>query len=322
MIEAVVFDIGGVLEVIPLDEDPASWYAGLIARWDERMSWESGTTGARFAALRERQRLEGKAPVAGGIAYDLWRGHTRVAMGWDDATVDAFVADYWETMNGKRHPELAPYFISLMGGAVELFPEWNDSSSRYPAMHARWDKRMGWEPGTTAAKLSVMSDRHSEAGQNSMLGTITYEDWVSDMQVALGWDDATHAIFMQDAWDIYLGAANQEMIAYVASLRPRYQTALLSNSGVGAREQEQATFGLDDIVDLIVYSHEVGLLKPDPRIYALTCERLDVQPDEMIFVDNVPAMVAAAHKMGIHAVLFQNNAQVIRDIEALLAAHA
>lgn len=317
----MVFDIGGVLEVIPLGEDPASWYKGLIARWDKRMRWEPGTTAARFAALRERQRLESKESVAGGIAYDLWHTDTRAEMGWDDGTVDAFVAEYWETMNGKRHPELAPYFISLMGGAVELFPEWNDSSSQYPAMNARWDERMGWELGTTAAKLSAMSALHSAEGQDSMLGTITYEAWVSDMQAALGWDDATHAVFMEDVWDIYLGAANPDMIAYVASLRPRYHTALLSNSGVGAREHEQAAFGLDDIVDLIVYSHEVGLLKPDPRIYALTCERLGVQHDEMIFVDNVPAMVAA-HKMGIHAVLFQNNAQAIRDIEALLAAHA
>lgn len=322
MIKAVVFDIGGVLEVIPLDEDPASWYAGLMARWDERMRWEPGTTGARFAALRERQRLESKASVVGGIAYDLWCGDTCAAMGWDDATVDAFVADYWETMNGKRHPELAPYFISLMGGAVELFPEWNDSSSQYPAMNARWDEQMGWEQGTTAAKLSAMSDRHSAAGQNSMLGTITYQAWVSDMQAALGWDNATHAIFMQDVWDTYLGKANQEMITYVATLRPRYQTALLSNSGVGAREHEQAAFGLDDIVDQIIYSHEVGLLKPDSRIYILTCERLGVQLDEMIFVDNVPSIVAAAHKIGIHAVLFQNNAQAICDLEALLAAHA
>ena len=36
--------------------------------------------------------------------------------------------------------------------------------------------------------------------------------------------------------------------------------------------------------DAFVASHEVGLMKPDPRIYALACQKLDVRPDEAAFV--------------------------------------
>jgi putative hydrolase of the HAD superfamily len=70
--------------------------------------------------------------------------------------------------------------------------------------------------------------------------------------------------------------------------------------------------------DLIIYSHEVGIAKPERHIYELTCERLDVQPAEMIFLDNLEPNVAAAREVGIHAILFQETAQAIADIQACL----
>jgi hypothetical protein len=51
----------------------------------------------------------------------------------------------------------------------------------------------------------------------------------------------------------------------------------VSNSFVGARDREQA-YGFEGLVNEIIYSHETGLLKPDPRIFAMICERLEVVP--------------------------------------------
>ncbi|MFI5276643.1 MAG: HAD-IA family hydrolase, partial [Ktedonobacterales bacterium] len=113
-----------------------------------------------------------------------------------------------------------------------------------------------------------------------------------------------------------------ELAAYFISLRPRYTTAFLSNSFVGAREREQAARGFEDMADLIIYSHEIGVAKPDARIYALTCERLGVQPAEVIFLDDAPSNIVAARDFGIHGVLFQDNTQAIGAIEALLVAHS
>jgi epoxide hydrolase-like predicted phosphatase len=105
-------------------------------------------------------------------------------------------------------------------------------------------------------------------------------------------------------------------------LRPRYQTALLSNSFVGAREKEQERYQFEELVDLIIYSHEVGIAKPDRRIFEMTSERLGVQPAEMIFLDDHERPLVAARQLGIHAILFQNTAQAIADIEAVLHAHS
>jgi putative hydrolase of the HAD superfamily len=59
--------------------------------------------------------------------------------------------------------------------------------------------------------------------------------------------------------------------------------------------------------------------KPDPGIYALACERLRTEPTRMVFLDDYGPCVAGAREAGIHAVLYRDNAQAIRDIERLLA---
>jgi epoxide hydrolase-like predicted phosphatase len=120
-------------------------------------------------------------------------------------------------------------------------------------------------------------------------------------------------------WREYLGTANTELIEYARGLRPRYRTGILSNSFVGAREREQAAYGFEDLVDEVVYSHEAGMSKPDRRIYALVCSRLNVRYDETVFLDDTDVCVAGAHEAGIHAVRYRDNAQAIAEIEKLLA---
>jgi putative hydrolase of the HAD superfamily len=74
-----------------------------------------------------------------------------------------------------------------------------------------------------------------------------------------------------------------------------------------------------DYIDDLVYSHEVGLLKPDPRIYRLSCERLGVAPGEVVFIDNHEPFVHAARDVGMHAVHFTgDNATAIAEMTALL----
>src|SRR6185312_15788160 len=125
--------------------------------------------------------------------------------------------------------------------------------------------------------------------------------------------------YMVGMWEEYVGTLNVEMADYFRGLRPRYLTGIISNSFVGAREREEALYHFSELADPIIYSHEVGIAKPDSRIYALTCERMGVQPAEMIFLDDAERCVEAACALGIHGVLFRDNAQTIAAIESLLA---
>jgi putative hydrolase of the HAD superfamily len=65
---------------------------------------------------------------------------------------------------------------------------------------------------------------------------------------------------------------------------------------------------------------EAGFSKPDPRIYALICTRLNVPPEEIIFLDDTEACVAGARDAGIHAIRYQDNVQAIAEIEELLTS--
>ena len=85
-----------------------------------------------------------------------------------------------------------------------------------------------------------------------------------------------------------------------------------------AREQEREAYGFEELVDEIVYSHECGMAKPDPRCYALVCERLGVRPEETVFIDDYAPNVEAAREAGLHAVHYADHATAMAEIERLL----
>lgn len=123
---------------------------------------------------------------------------------------------------------------------------------------------------------------------------------------------------MVDLWNSYCGRLDVEMRDFAAALRPRYRTAILSNSGDGARRQEQRRYDFAGRVDTIVYSHEVGVAKPDAAIYALTADRVGARPEEIVFVDDSIVCVDAARAAGWHAVHHVDTARSIRAISAIL----
>ncbi len=134
----------------------------------------------------------------------------------------------------------------------------------------------------------------------------------------MGMDQGQVEALMADLWEEYLGELNVELATYFASLRPRYQTALLSNSFSGARNREQERYRFAELCDLLIYSHEEGSAKPERRIFELTCERLCVRPEEIVFLDDVETNVAAASEFGIQAILFRETKEAIAAIQACL----
>lgn len=176
----------------------------------------------------------------------------------------------------------------------------------------RWEARLGLPVG-------AIGERLADVWAGTAIGTVTEDQVYRALRERLGIAAERAESMMADMWVEYLGVANTELIEYARGLRPRYRTGILSNSAVGAREREQAAYGFEDLVDEIVYSHEVGLLKPDPEVYALTCRRLGVRPEEVVFLDDTEEAVVGARDAGLHAVHYRDNAQAVAEIEALLA---
>ena len=104
---------------------------------------------------------------------------------------------------------------------------------------------------------------------------------------------------------------------FAAGFRPVYATAILSNSPDGARREEKARFGFEELVDLIVYSHEVGLAKPDPAIFSLSAQRLGVEPHEIVLLDDDLGHVQAAQGCGWRAVRHRDSSRSIQEVSTI-----
>ncbi|WP_405854865.1 HAD family phosphatase [Streptomyces sp. NBC_01515] len=190
-----------------------------------------------------------------------------------------------------------------IGGVLELTPR--------TGWLARWDERLDLPPGTADRRLTEVWD----AGE---IGTVTEDEVREQVAARLGLGPVDTESFLADLWDEYLGTPNTELIDYVAGLRPHCRLGILSNSFVGARELESAAYGFDRLVDEIVYSHEIGVRKPDPRAFAVVCARLQVRPGDCLFVDDFAPNVEAARAAGMQAHLFEENAGTVARITAHL----
>jgi epoxide hydrolase-like predicted phosphatase len=177
----------------------------------------------------------------------------------------------------------------------------------------RWERRLNLPSGHVLTALA----EHEPTGE-MVTGGISESQMRARYAGALGLDDAQADQMMAELWDAYCGRLDVEMRDFAAALRPAYTTGILSNSADGARREEQRRYGFEQLVDVIVYSHEVGLAKPDPAVFRLTEERLGVEPHQIVFLDDQRRHVAAAQALGWHAVLHRSTAESIRQVEVLL----
>jgi len=204
----------------------------------------------------------------------------------------------------KRTPMAIKAIIFDIGGVLEITPNLE--------LDKKWEQKLDLKPGE-------LNQRLGDVWRGGSVGMISIEQVHTSIGEIMGWSEAQVNEFMLDIWREYLGTLNVELAEYFRSLRPKYQTAIISNSFVGAREKEAHYYQFDTLCDFILYSHEVGLRKPDPKIFRLACERLGLQPNEVIFVDDHHEVYASAQAMGMHCIEYKDNAQVIAEIEACIA---
>src|SRR4029453_4243024 len=193
-----------------------------------------------------------------------------------------------------------------IGGGLEVPTDIN--------LDGRWERRLGLRPGKFFDRL-----RRSGLGRDANLGRISEADFAQALGRLYGLDESATEELLAELWDWYSGELNTEMADYFQRLRPRYRTAILSNAAAGGRREEERRYGFSAMADVLVYSYEVGIEKPDRRIYGITCERLGVRPNEVVFLDDLEVNVVAARQIGMWAVRFQSTAQAICEMEACLA---
>jgi putative hydrolase of the HAD superfamily len=108
---------------------------------------------------------------------------------------------------------------------------------------------------------------------------------------------------------------NEPMLAWAIEIkRAALLTAILSNMGEDVLRAMRQSFPWLAQFDALIWSCELGIVKPDPAIYLDAIEKLGVQPEEALFIDNLEVNVVGAEAAGLNALLFTNIEQLSRDL--------
>jgi epoxide hydrolase-like predicted phosphatase len=103
--------------------------------------------------------------------------------------------------------------------------------------------------------------------------------------------------------------------AILSARRAGVRTGLISNSW-GTRRYDRAQ--LAELFDGLVISGEVGMRKPAPEMYELGAERIGVEPEACVFVDDLPFNLTPAAELGMATVHHVDSAETISELERLL----
>jgi len=172
--------------------------------------------------------------------------------------------------------------------------------TEFPEVRQRLEERLGFTPGTLGQ--TVWGGEDWELAQT---GRISYEEYWRRVGAALGFSteqqirDFRREYFSGDRVD-------EELVRLIRGLRPCYKIGLLSNApdrlGIWLDEE----WGIKDLFDSIIYSAKVGVAKPDPSIFHLSLEQLELTPTEALFIDDYSPNIDVALALGMQAIRFTN----------------
>lgn len=114
----------------------------------------------------------------------------------------------------------------------------------------------------------------------------------------------------------------------LASLKPRVRIVIVTNNLLEEQQDKLAWCGLTPLVDVLIASEDVGVSKPDPRIFAIALDRSGVTASEAVMVgDSWANDVAGAQAAGVDAIWFNPDRKArpdgrtgVREIHSLLPA--
>lgn len=183
-----------------------------------------------------------------------------------------------------------------------------------------------WNPRHLYRKLFAGDD----VAMERFLAEVTTPAWNRQMDGGRPFADAIaelqrqhphHAELIQayfDRWPEMIGEVNADTAAIVRELRAAgLRVFALSDWSAETFPLARGVAAQLELFDEILISGEARLTKPDPRLFAMACERFDVVPAETFFVDDVPANIEGARLFGLAAILFTDAAALRATLSAL-----
>ncbi len=133
-----------------------------------------------------------------------------------------------------------------------------------------------------------------------------------------------HDVPGRDVLALLAGDLRPRVVAALKVCKAHVKTGCITNNaqvGKGASMTEDAgkAAAVADIMSLfdhVIESSKTGLRKPDPRIYALMCEALDVDPEACLYIDDLGINLKPARQMGMATIKAVSEDQILADLAA------
>ena len=193
----------------------------------------------------------------------------------------------------------------------------------YGDMEAAWaDWLVALHAGLTAEGLAISREALADAldgffglpePPDAGDGLTVYERRLRRLCAELGMADVTATAIRRaadasiESWDDHV-TLDPQALPVLEALRPTKALAMISNYDHHTYAYRLlARLGLAPLFEAIVISGEVGVKKPDPRIFGPALEATGLQPEEVVFVGDAPEDVAGARAAGIRPVLIRRD---------------
>ncbi len=169
--------------------------------------------------------------------------------------------------------------------------------------------------GMSLAELEALV-YESETAQMAQRGEIEPEQHYLSLGEKLHLESVELEAFFRQFWagDVL----DHALLEYIRTLKGRYRIGLLSNAFGNLRGYLNDVLKIDTLFDHIVISAEVGITKPNPKIYFMALEGLGVSPPEAVFIDDFEGNVLVAQQLGMHAIRFDHPQRVRHQLASLL----
>jgi putative hydrolase of the HAD superfamily len=154
-------------------------------------------------------------------------------------------------------------------------------------------------------------DRHAY-DRGDLTGLAFWQKLNADADLSL----SEEQVQLLNHWDARMWTtSNPEMIAWHKQLKARgVETAILSNMGDSVLESIQASFDWIADFDVLIWSYQHNLAKPERAIYDLLLEKLGTAPVETLFLDDKLENIEAARALGIQGLVFTTVEQLRQDL--------
>ncbi|GAA2839588.1 HAD family hydrolase [Kribbella solani] len=139
------------------------------------------------------------------------------------------------------------------------------------------------------------------------LGLATEQDWIESVIDALGGDEQARRAMAEFVAVPF--TVDEQVKTLLSKAKERVPVVLVTNA-TDTLDEHLERAGLTGFADAVVSSAQVGVAKPDRRIYEIAAERAGAKPTRCLFIDDRPENVTAAQSLGMTAIHYRTPADL------------